>query len=522
MTPQEAARELIRRQRCRDSLHSFALNIDIPMVPTPAMMPDEDLLGPAETLMPKHHAVILAATQRCMNRPFGRLLIMAPPGAAKSSYVDHVGIAWELGRKPGSRVILGSYAAEVAERQAGRTQAILRQDKWRNLWPQQPVMKSEAKNATVLSNGSELLAMGVQGAVTSNRASGIVIDDPVAGREEADSPAYRQKTLDAYQDDLCTRLLPGAWIILIMTRWHQQDLAGSILPDDYTGQSGMIKCKDGLLWEVVNIPAKCEKPDDPCGRNLGEYLWPEWFPPEHWAIFEKAEGTGANRTWNSLYQQRPSPDGSGEFTRAMFQLYERGELPMHLNNYGATDAAVTQGGGDFTEQGVMGTDADMNMWFHDWWSGQKSTDIVIEEMLRLASKHKIPTWFDEGGVIDKAIRPAINRRQRELEIYFDLRSLTKMQDKVAKCKSFQARAASGTAYFPNWEPWTHKVIQQLLDLPAGRYDDCADVCGLFGRGIDKFSAAYVPQAAKPRGIRPFSAEWLEWTEKHEHKGPRYR
>jgi predicted phage terminase large subunit-like protein len=130
----------------------------------------------------------------------------------------------------------------------------------------------------------------------------IIIDDPIKGREQANSETIRNKTWDAYQDDLLTRLVPGGSVIIIQTRWHEDDLAGRILPTDWNGESGKILCKDGNVWEVLCLQARCEVDNDPLGRARGEYLWPEWFDRRHWAQFEENP-----RTWAALYQQRPAP-----------------------------------------------------------------------------------------------------------------------------------------------------------------------------------------------------------------------
>ncbi len=103
------------------------------------------------------------------------------------------------------------------------------------------------------------MATGINAGVTGNRASGLIIDDPVKGREDADSELIRRKTREAYEDDLKTRLLPGGWIILIQTRWHEDDLAGSILPERWAGESGALQCRDGKVWDVVCLPAKCDR-----------------------------------------------------------------------------------------------------------------------------------------------------------------------------------------------------------------------------------------------------------------------
>jgi predicted phage terminase large subunit-like protein len=516
-----AERELIRRRRCQTSIHSYALTIDIPTVPYRGMILDEEITGPARFLMAKHHAAILDVCQRTVNTPFGRGIIMAPPGSAKSTYASVVLPSWEMGRKPGSRIILTSYASKLAERISKRALQVCSSPIYRELWPARPIAVTEAASDWILSNESQFLASGLTAGITGNRASGAVIDDPVAGREQADSPADRQNVLDAYQDDLLTRLTPGAWLILIMTRWNEADLAGSILPEDYKGQSGMIRCRDGMDWEVLNIPAKAEHVDDPLGRASGEYVWPEYMPERHWKMFEEASGKEAARTWSSLYQQRPTPTGAGTFTREMIQLYGKGELPQYLNKIGASDYAVSAGKNDFTEHGCFGMDPAGNLWALDWWYKQCTTDIGLQSFIDMVKRHKAKVWYVEGGVIDKAIRPAANKMMREQRTYCDLRSLVSMADKLAKLQSFAALAGTGCVYFPRYAPWTERVIEQLLALPAGRHDDAADVCGLIGRAVDTIAPGRDTTVPRLKGIVPFTQAWLEWEE--DAKAPvRYR
>lgn len=517
----DVAREEKRRRRCRESLHSFALNIDIPTAPTGAICPEEEITGPAAALMARHHAAILSVCERTIKRPFGRALIMAPPGTAKSTYVSVVTPPWAMGRIPGTRIILTSYASALAYRQSRRGAQIINSDLYRNIWDDKPLIVKDSDPERTLSNGSEILSAGLTAGITGNRANGAIIDDPVAGREEADSPAERRNTLDAYQDDLLTRLLPGAWLIIIMTRWNEQDLGGEILPHDYKGESGIIRCRDGMDWEVLNLQAKCEHADDPLGRQIGEYIWTDYYPERHWKMFENGIGPTRQRTWASLYQQRPTPQGSGQFTREMIQYYD-GPPPATLAKVICSDWAVTAGKNDFTEHGIWGIDSDDTLYAVDWWYKQADTGESTEKMLEMVSRHDIHLGFNEGGVIDKAVRPMILTRIRDWNatcqlkggrrIFLDLRALPSMQDKMAKLSSFQGRTAIGKVKFPRNAPWTERVIDQLLAMPSGRWDDAADVCGLAGRGLDQYHPPRNPEMTRKQGIKPFTAEWLEYKE----------
>lgn len=521
----QAAGELLRRKRAGTSLFTFGQSIEIPTVLGEAKKPDESLC-PADLLYTIHHRIIVGAIERTINRPYGRLLIQAPPGSAKSSYASNVTPPYVMGRRKKFKFILTSYASEMAWVQSSRAMQIVDSQDYREvIWPTKydsPLsLEKKAQAHWSMNNGSECIAAGLRAGITGHRADGWLIDDPVAGQQEADSPSDRKAVYNAYTGDLLSRVKPEAWGILIMTRWNEDDLAGRILPDDYKGQSGLIRCKDGLDWEVLNIPAKAELPDDPLGRAPGEYLWPEYLTPKHWQLFENAGGPQAQRVWSSLYQQRPTPQGTGQFTREMFNWYKPGELPQRLARVGAGDYAVTKNGGDFTELGVVGLDSDSNMWFLDWWFAQETPDIWTNKTIDMAVRWKTPMWFNEGGVIDKATRPSFMKRMRERRQFFDLRSLPSMQDKVAKLQSFQGRAASGTIWLPEDAPWAHRLVEQLCSFPAGRHDDAADVCGLLGRAIDKLPVGQGEPEDRQPGIRPFTAEWLEYEEKTDNT-PRYK
>jgi hypothetical protein len=164
-----------------------------------------------------------------------------------------------------------------------------------------------------------MMAAGLLAGITGNRADGVIIDDPVANREQADSATIREKIYSEYIDTAMTRAKPGMWAIIIQTRWHEEDLAGAILPADYAGESGMLDCRDGQRWEVLCIPAEAEREDDVLGRKVGEFLWPEWFPKEHWSTWR--DNPRAARTWSALYQQRPAPFTGVHFNREMFKMY---------------------------------------------------------------------------------------------------------------------------------------------------------------------------------------------------------
>lgn len=507
ITPQAAARELLRRRRARESLVSFSQAITIPGAPM-SEEPDEWLFHPIETSVAKHHLVTMEAIEKCIATDSGRLMIFEPPGSAKSTYASVVTPAWAMARQAGYRVILTSYAATPAERQSRRCRSIVADPAFSAIWPDRVGLQAGSSSVSEweLTNGSGLLAAGILGAVTSARADLLIIDDPVAGREEADSETIRRKTRQAYDDDLMTRLKPRASVIIIQTRWHMDDLAGGILPEDYDGRSGPVLCRDGQVWEILNIPAKCERGDDPVGREVGEYLWPEWFDARHWANYESNP-----RTWASLYQQRPSPDSGGQFEREWFQWYD--EPPANLRIYGASDFAVTKKAidthPDYTEHGVFGIDDKGELWALDWWSGQDAPDVTIAAFLALCRQWKPRGWYDEAGVIKRAIEPLMNRMMREEQTFVAVEYLTSSQDKIARVAGFRGRASARTVHLPRGKAWAVRLLDQLCVFPMGRYDDAVDVCGNIGRALDELIDATIPKDDTKPEIKPFTEAWWQ-------------
>lgn len=361
---QHAAVELLRRQRARSSLAEYSQAIDIPGVPIPGEAQNDSLFDdpldqaddielpdgtvvkgggslinridrgniiyqPIQERVALHHYVMMLAIQKCIETARGRLMIFAPPGSAKSTYASVIGASWALGRKANQQIILASYGSSIAAKQSRKVRTICKNPMWSSLWPTRPLLLDDqrAVDDWSLTNGSALMSAGLLAGITGNRADGVIIDDPVRNREEADSATIREKIYAEYIDTILTRAKPNMWVILIQTRWHEDDLAGSILPAQYEGESGRIHCRDGQWWEVLSMPAKAERTDDPLGRDPNstdwkrQYLWPEWFKDvSHWHQWEK--NPRAQRTWSALYQQRPAPFTGIHFQRDMFKYYD--------------------------------------------------------------------------------------------------------------------------------------------------------------------------------------------------------
>lgn len=338
-------KEMAIRRGARKSVLAFAEAIDVPGRAVAGDDDEEDEDAPiaaAQVKLAAHHKLILEKMDACSKRDTGRLMIFCPPGSAKSTYASVVFPADYLGKNPGSRFILASYGDTLAVKMGRRTKSVCQQSRYRGIHECELNKDSRANDNFTLTNGSEYMACGILGGVTGNRANGIVIDDPIKGREQANSEVVRQKTWDAYEDDIKTRLIPGGWLVIIQTRWHEDDLAGRILPDDWKGESGMILCKDGNEWEILCLQAECQVDDDPMGRKRGEYLWPEWFTKKHWDQYKLNA-----RTWASLFQQLPTPLDGDMFKPDMMPTIDA-IWPGRIEWVRGWDVAATEGGGDWT------------------------------------------------------------------------------------------------------------------------------------------------------------------------------
>lgn len=400
-------------------------------------------------------------------------MVCMPPGSAKSTYTSVEFPPWFLGRNPELNVIAASHTQELAETFGRRARNVVASDEYRPVFGFGLNMDSQAAGRWATERGGEYFASGVGGAIAGRRADLVVIDDPVKSQEDADSERARARAWDWYVSDLLTRLKPGGRQIVVMTRWHEEDLGGRILE------------REGDRWTVLELPMEAMA-GDVLGRQPGEMLWPDYFTPEMVALAKLNA-----RSWNALYQQRPSPDDGSYFRRDWFKTWH--DKPRNLNVYGTSDYAVTDSGGDFTVHRIWGVDPQGDLYRLDGWRGQTTADVWIEKKLDLIARYKPFAWFGESGVIQKAVQPMLTRRMRERSVYCRMEWLPSITDKPTRARGFQARAASGRVYFE-----AGAEIDEFLKFPAGKNDDDVDTASLIGRALDDAHPAIVPPKEQPK------------------------
>lgn len=494
ISPQQAAQELLARRKARRSLVDYARYVEVPGAPIVDDGEDDECL-PLETQLAEHHVLILEAAQRCIEKPYGRLMLFMPPGSAKSTYGSVVVPSWSMGHKEGFKVIGVSYGSDMAKKFGRRTRSIIKQGKYRALFNTSLSGDQAAADEWALENGSEYMSGGILSGITGNRADLVVVDDPIKGRQDADSEVIRNRTWDEYQESVLTRLKPGGSIIIIQTRWHQDDLSGRILPENYNGQSGMIMGRDGFEWEVICLSAECEREDDPLGRKIGEMIWPEWFDEKHWLTHRRNP-----RTWSALFQQRPAPDSGDYFKKEWLKTVPASQVPPRetLSIYGASDYAVTNNGGDYTVHVVVGVDSSDRVWLLDLWRQQSSSDIWVNSFCDLVRKWKPIGWAEETGQIKSGVGPFLVKRMLETGSYVAREQFATRGDKSVRAQSIRGRMALSGLYVSDELHGLEALISEMMSFPVGVHDDQVDALGLAGQLMDRMFTGPKAKAPEPK------------------------
>ena len=335
----------------------------------------------------------------------------------------------------------------------------------------------------------------------------VIIDDPIKGRQDADSEVVRRRTIDEYQESVMTRLKPGGSVIIINTRWHEGDLSGSILPENYSGESGVIMCRDGEEWEVICLAAKCERADDPLGRQIGEYIWPEWFDDKHWAKFERLP-----RTWSALFQQRPRPETGDYFKREWIRTADVLPPVENMLVYGASDYAVTSKGGDYTVHAVVGVDPDGRIWLLDLWRAQAGSDVWVEAFCDLVHKWRPVAWAEETGQIKSGVGPFLTKRMMETGSYVVREQFPTRGDKAVRAQSIRGRMASAGLYVQKDAVFLTDLVNEMMSFPVGVHDDQVDALGLVGQLMDRMFSGSLPKEKErthnPSEVPSTLDEWI--------------
>ena len=310
-----------------------------------------------------HHRLLIRELDGLAAGRWDRLMLLLPPGSAKSTYASLVFPPWFMANKPWAHVIAASHTASLARSFGRGVRALIQQHEGRLNLALDPNNRAAGRFGVV--GGGSYFATGVRGPVTGRRADLLLIDDPVKSQAEADSGVARDHLWDWFRSDLVTRLKPGGRVVLVMTRWHPDDLGGRLL-------------QSADAWRVVRLPALAEE-DDALGRPIGAPLWPEW---EDEAALRRKRSVLGDRTFEALFQQSPRSSGGRLFKTAQLPIVVEEAVGTQVR---AWDLAATQDG-DFTAGVLLTQTVEGSFQINDVKRFQGGPEMVVQVIRETAER----------------------------------------------------------------------------------------------------------------------------------------
>lgn len=427
-----------------------------------------------------HHEKICDKLDAFARGEIPRLMIFMPPRHGKSELASRKLPAFLLGRNPDCEVISASYSSGLAEKMNRDVQRTMESPEFKQIFPEAIIPKSGDRSRVRNSSEFELVGRdgsyrcaGVGGPITGTGGDFIIIDDPIKNMEEANSETIRQKIWDWYTSTLYTRLEgeiaedgqeseSDGSIALIITRWHEDDLAGRLLDK-------AAKNPEADQWEVIEFPAIREdmnNHDDP--REVGQALWPQKYPVKR---LKKIKASVGSKVWSSLFQQRPTPGDTATFKRTDLKYYKR--LPQGRPTLKLISADLTfknTANADFVVFGayaLYGPDAYLIDQFRKRMDFKES----VKEFVKFCNKHPDAT---AKLVEDKANGPAlISVLSKKIP---GLIPVEPQGSKVARANAVSPFYESGNVHYPDESlaPWIGDHVSEMVAFPFGKNDDRVD------------------------------------------------
>lgn len=408
--------------------------------------------------LPQRHLQLLSdKLKESARRPL-RLIVSMPPRHGKSELASVYFPLWFLALNPEKRVMLASYEADIAATW-GRRVRDLAAEHGKTIGVTLAEDSRAANRWNTATPEGGMSTSGVGGPMTGKGADLLLIDDPVKNAEEADSPTMRQRAWDWWTTTAYTRLEKGASVVIIMTRWHEDDLAGRLL--EHMRQVG------GDQWEVINLPALAEAAD-PLGRNQGEALWPEKYSADDLVTMRRTMG---ERAFNSLYQGRPAPEEGGMFKKAWWQRYDappaRSDFTELFQSWDMTFKDTD--GTDFVCGGVWGVKGRLFYLLDVEWARMDFVE-TCNAVVRLSKRW--PSALAKY-IEDKANGPAVISQLRGK--VDGLIARTPKGSKRARAAAVTPLVQGGQVYLPRHAPWVDAFIEECAGFPNGAHDDAVDM-----------------------------------------------
>lgn len=403
-----------------------------------------------------------------------RLMVFMPPRHGKSEIGSRSFPAWHLGNYPDHEIIGCSYGSDLANGFSRKVRDVVKDSAYSAVFPDCAVNKdSQSVEQWLTTAGGGYSAAGVGGPITGKGAHVLVIDDPIKNRSDAESGTNREAIWDWYTSTAYTRLAPGGGVLVILTRWHDDDLAGRLLKKQAEGE--------GDEWVVVEYPAQAI--NDELFRKKDEPLHTARYDS---AALERIKRAVGPRDWQALYQQNPTPDDGDYFEKSMFQWYGPQDIPPYseLNFYTAWDFAIGQKEqNDFSVGITVGVDKNDRTYVVDIQRGHWGTMELVDKVLEVYKTWRPAITGLERGHIEMTLRPFLDKRIREERLTsFYIEELNPgKRDKVARARSIQGRMQQGLVYFRKNCNATASLVAEMMRFPNGLHDDGVDAMSWIGQ-----------------------------------------
>jgi predicted phage terminase large subunit-like protein len=431
----------------------------------------------------KHHEVMAREFERILRGENDKLIIELPPGSAKSTLLRQfitLFILYNLD-KASLPILRISATQNLVERQGRILRSVYEEPRFKELagFGLDPNLQALAHFG--LTNGTTVTSAGIGSSIVGIRAALGIIDDPVSGFEEMMSEDRRRFVYEWYISEFASRLLPNAPRIIVMTRWHFQDLVGFILNSD-----------DAPNWTVVRIPMECEDEDDPLEREMGEMLWTDWYTPQ-----QIEDAKRLPEVWAGLYQQRPFTE-EGDFLCAEdIEIVD--DVPKELGLYASLDLALTERQtADATVIIPAGVDKEGTLYILGLSKERCSPEKTLEKLEKMHDYHKFRECLIEDSPAEKVFKELAHKYFRQRRRPLPLMPMpTRGKDKMSRAQAFRGLAKMGGVKMLRG-PWNNDIIKELVEFPFGKHDDIVDALALLGRRAAKMSgntsqADYTPK-----------------------------
>ena len=411
----------------------------------------------------KHLVYICNQIQEFIEKDTGNaydvLVLNIPSQHGKSIAVTETLPSWYLGKNPDKSVIVLAYGDDLAQRFGRRNKEKI--ENFGKIFFDISLSKTKSANDEFEIEGRKgrMITRGILAGVTGNAANLLIIDDPIKTREEAYSAVTRAKIWNEWLFSCKTRLSGGGKAIIIMTRWHENDLAGQVLKTEKN---------------VVHINIPCEAEDnDILGRKKGEALFPEIGKGTVWKDQMKASylsdpELGGIDAWNAIFQGRPSVQGGNIFKRDWFKFYT--DLPTMYQTIISVDAAFKDTKtSDFVAIGVWGKSG-ANVYLLDL-INERMDFVRTLEVIRLMKKK-----YAEANMVlieDKANGSAIISTLRQ-EI-MGIVPVEPLGSKESRAYAIQPFVMAGNVWLPKNAPWVEEYLDQMMRFPKSSKDDMVDM-----------------------------------------------